>query len=159
MDWVKAALLTGLLNIFFMNMALDVSAADYGRGNACRRGDRLRIEDLDVSPDPIVEGTRIRSWKVRLRFDGNRECETEVVIKEGGDTVAQARNVMIRPGLNEIDLRPSENYRFRGREHCFNVQADLEGSKRNVDAARKFCAQQKPAWTMREANDRNRSFR
>jgi hypothetical protein len=159
MDWVKAALLTGLLNIFLMNVAPDASAADYGRGNACRRGDRLTIEDLDVSPDPIVEGTRIRSWKVRLRFDGNRECETELVIKEGGDTVAQARRVMIRPGVNEIDLRPSENYRLRGREHCFNVQVDLEGSRRDVDAARKFCAKQRPAWSLREPGDRDRSFR
>jgi len=159
MDWVKAALLTGLLNIFLMNMAPELSAAESGRGNACRRGDRLQIQDLDVSPDPIVEGTRIRSWKVRLRFDGNRECETEIAIREGGDVVAQARHVMIRPGVNEIDLRPTENYRFRGREHCFNVQVDLEGSKRDVDAAKRFCAQQKPAWSMREQSDRNRSSR
>jgi hypothetical protein len=138
MDWVKAALLTGLLNIFLMNLAPDTFAADYGRGNACRRNDRLNIEDLDVSPDPIVEGTRIS-------------------IREGGDTVAQARRVMIKPGITEIDLRPSESYRFRGREHCFNVQVDLEGSRREVDAARKFCAQQRPAWSMRESRDR--SFR
>jgi hypothetical protein len=150
MDWVKAALLTGLLNVF---------AAEFGRGNACRRGDRLRIEDLDVSPDPIVEGTRIRSWKVRLRFDGNRECETEIEVREGGDVVAYARRVMIRPGVNEIDLRPSEGYRFRGREHCFNVQVDLEGTRRDVDAARRFCAQQRPAWSMRESTDRDRSSR
>ena len=91
--------------------------------------------------------------------DGNRECETEIAIREGGDVVAQARRVMIRPGVNEIDLRPSENYRFRGREHCFNVQVDLEGSKRDVDAATRFCAQQKPAWSRREQSDRNRSSR
>jgi hypothetical protein len=155
MDWVKAALLTGLLNIFLMNMAPDTFAADYGRGNACRRNDRLNIEDLDVSPDPIVEGTRIRSWKVRVRFDGSRECETEISIREGGDTVAQVKRVVLRPGVNEIDLRPSESYRFRGREHCFTVQVDLEGSRREVDAARKFCAQQRPAWSMREPGDRS----
>ena len=155
MEWIKAALLTGLLNIFLMSMAPEAFAADYGRGNACRRADRLNIEDLDVSPDPIVEGTRIRSWKVRLRFDGNRECETEIAIREGSDVVAQAQRVMVRPGINEIELRPSANYRFRGREHCFNVQVDLEGSRREVDAARKFCAQQRPAWSMREPGDRS----
>ena len=154
MDWIKAALLTGLLNIFLMNMATDAFAGE-GRGNACRRNDRLNIEDLDVSPDPIVEGTRIRSWKVRVRFDGNRECETEISIREGGDTVAQVRRVMIKPGITELDLRPSESFRFRGREHCFTVQVDLEGSKREVDAARKFCAQQRPAWSMRESGDRS----
>ena len=159
MDWVKPALAAGLLNIFLMNMAPELSAAESGRGNACRRGDHLQIQDLDVSPDPIVEGTRIRSWKVRLRFDGNRECETEIAIREGGDVVTQPRRVMIKPGVNEIDLRPSENYRFRGREHCFNVQIDLERSKRDVDAAKRFCAQQKPAWSMREQSDRDRSWR
>ena len=104
MDWVKPALAAGLLNIFLMNMAPELSAAESGRGNACRRGDHLQIQDLDVSPDPIVEGTRIRSWKVRLRFDGNRECETEIAIREGGDVVTQPRRGRSTPGVNEIDL-------------------------------------------------------
>lgn len=158
MAWLKAALITGLLNIFFMNVAPESFAAE-GRGNACRRGDRLNVEDLDVSPDPIVEGTRIRAWKVRVRFDGNRECETEIMIREGGDVVAQARRINLRPGVNDIDLRPSENYRFRGREHCFTVQVDLEGSRREVDAKRRFCAEQRPAWSMREPDDRAPGYR
>jgi hypothetical protein len=155
MDWIKAALLAGLLNVFLMNMAPDAFAADERR-NACQRNDRLHIEDLDVSPDPIMEGARIRGWKVRVRFDGNRNCETEIVVREGSDIVAQVRNVNLRPGINEIDLRPSENYRLRGREHCFKVQVDLEGSRREVDAAKRFCAQQRPAWSLREAGDRGR---
>jgi hypothetical protein len=155
MDWIKTALLAGLLNVFLMNMAPDAFAADERR-NACRRNDRLHIEDLDVSPDPIMEGARIRGWKVRVRFDGNRNCETEIVIREGSDVVAQVRNVNLRPGINEIDLRPSENYRLRGREHCFKVQVDLEGSRREVDAAKRFCAQQRLAWSLREAGDRGR---
>jgi hypothetical protein len=154
MDWMKAALLTGLFNIFMMHMAIDANAAE--RGNSCRRNDRLQIEDLDVSPDPIIEGSRIRGWKVRLRFDGNRNCETDIAIREGGDIVAQVRNVNLRPGVNEIDLRPSENYRMRGREHCFKVEVDLDGSKREVDASKRFCAQQRPAWSLREAGDRGR---
>jgi hypothetical protein len=156
MDWFKAALLTGLLNIFFMNMGAEAMAADYGRGNACRRSDRLQIEDLDVSPDPVVEGARIRGWRVRIRFDGNRNCETDIAIREGGDVVAQTRNVNLRPGINDIDLRPSENYRFRGREHCFRVEVDLDGSRKDVDAAKRFCAQQRPAWSLREGGNRGR---
>ena len=46
MDWAKAVLLTGLFNIFLMNMVPELSAAESGRGNACRRGDRLQIQDL-----------------------------------------------------------------------------------------------------------------
>ena len=152
MDWFKAALLTGLLHVFVLNMAPESFAADYNRG--CRRNDRIQIQDLDVSPDPIVEGSRIRAWKVRLRFDANRDCQTDIAIREGGDIVAEARNIMIRPGINELDLRPIEAYRFRGREHCFRVEVDLDGAKREADAARRFCAQQRPAWSMREPGDR-----
>ena len=154
MDWLKAALLTGLLNLFLMNMAPETFAADYGRGNSCRRNDRIQIQDLDVSPDPIVEGARIRAWKIRLRFDSNRDCQTDVAIREGGDVVAEAQNIVLRPGINEIDLRPRETYRFRGREHCFRVEVDLDGSKREADASRRFCAQQRQAWSMREVGDR-----
>ena len=156
MDWIKAALLTGLLSVFFMNMTPDGFAADDRRGNACRRSDHLQIEDLDVTPDPIVEGARIRSWKVRLRFEGNRNCETEIAIREGNDVVALVRNVNLRPGVNEIDLRPSENFHMRGREHCFKVEVDLEGSRKEIDASKRFCAQQRPAWPLREASDRGR---
>jgi hypothetical protein len=140
MRWLKTALLAGLLSTAYVSAVSEATAAD-GRG-ACRRSDRLQIQDLDMSPDPMVEGQRIRSWKVRVQFDGNREI------------VAQARRVNLRPGVNEIDLRPVENYRFRGNEHCFNVQVDLEGSRKEVDAARRFCAHQRPAWSMRERGDR-----
>jgi len=159
MNWIKAALLTGLLSAPFMNVTPEAMAADYGRGNACRRGDRLQIQDLDMSPDPMVEGQRIRSWKVRVQFDGNRECETEISVREGGDIVAQARRINLRPGVNEIDLRPVDNYRLRGREHCFKVEVDLEGSRKEVDAARRFCAQQRSAWSLREPGDRDRPVR
>jgi len=75
MDWVKAALLTGLLNLLLMNAAPAAWAADGGRGNSCRRGDRVQIQDLDMAPDPVVEGQRIREWKLRIRFDGRRDCD------------------------------------------------------------------------------------
>jgi len=138
-----------------IGVSSDGTAADWARGG-CRRGERLHIQDLDLSPDPIIEGQRIRGFKVRIRFDGNRECETEVEIREGGEVVARARRINLRPGINEIELPPIERYRFHGREHCFNVVADLEGSRREVDARRRFCAYQRPAWSMREAGDRGR---
>ena len=77
MSWIKAAILTGLLSSMMVNWSADVTAADQGRGGSCQRGDRLHIEDLDVSPDPIIEGQKLRAWKVRIRFDGRRECETD----------------------------------------------------------------------------------
>ena len=159
MDWVKAALLTGLLNLLFMNLAPETRAADVGRGNSCRRGDRLQIQDLDMSPDPVVEGQRVREWKVRLRFDGRRDCETDIFIREGDTNVGRLRNFNLRPGVNEISIPAAGSFRMRGREHCFNVQVDLDGSRQRIDADRRFCAVQKNMWSMREPEDRRRSER
>jgi len=156
MDWVKAALLTGLLNLLLMNAAPAAWAADGGRGNSCRRGDRVQIQDLDMAPDPVVEGQRIREWKLRIRFDGRRDCETDIVVREGNDTVGRVRNFNLRPGIYEISIPASEGFRMRGREHCFNVQVDLDGSRQKVDADRRLCATQKNMWSMREPEDRRR---
>jgi hypothetical protein len=152
MDWLKAMLLTGLFSAFFINAAPEAAAAEGGR-NACRRGDRITIQDLDVSPDPLVEGQRIRAWKVRVRFDGNRECNTEIEVREGGETVGRVRRTTLRPGITEVDVEPAERYRFQGREHCFNVVVDLDGTRKQADAARKFCASLRAAWSMRERGD------
>lgn len=161
MAWLKAILFTGLFSALLIDLAPNTTAADWEWGDkgrdACRRGDRLHIQDLDVSPDPIIDGQRIRAWKVRIKLDGNRECSTEIEIREGRDNVGRVRRINLRPGINEIDIEPSERYRFSGREHCFNVVADLEGTRREVDSARRFCAQQRTAWSMRERGD-NRGF-
>lgn len=157
MKILKVSLLGAALGTMVINGAATANAAERDRGRyECRSGDRIRIQDLDVSPDPLIEGQRIRSWKVRLLLDGNRECETEVAIREGNDLAGQGRRIMLRPGVNEIEVSPADGYRFRGREHCFDVVADLEGNRRRVDADRHFCAQQRPSWSLREPGDRGR---
>src|SRR5262245_38078288 len=155
MNWIKATFLAGLLSSMMVNFAADATAADNGRGGSCRRGDRLQIQDLDVSPDPIIEGQRIRAWKVRIRFDGRRDCETDIFIREGNNIVGHARDYKMRAGVNEIDIPARNDFRFRGREHCFNVQVDLEGSRQQIDADRRFCATQRVMWSMREPDDRS----
>ena len=154
MAWIKAALLAGFLSTLMMNMVPEATAADRGRGGSCRRGERLNIQDLDMSPDPIIEGQRIRAWKVRINFAGQRDCETDVLIREGNNIVGRARNYNMRPGVNEIEVPAAENFRFRGRELCFNVQVDLDGSRQQIDADRRFCARQRTMWSMREPEDR-----
>ena len=62
----------------------------------------------------------------------------------------------MRPGVNEIEMPARDQFRFRGREHCFNVQVDLEGSRQQIDADRRFCATQRTMWSMREPEDRGR---
>jgi hypothetical protein len=156
MSWIKAAFLTGLLSSLMINFTPDGMAADWarGQGRGCQRGDRLNIQDLDMSPDPVTEGQRIRSWRVRVNFAGQRDCETDVMVREGNNIVGHARNYRMRPGLNELEIPVVENFRYTGREQCFNVQVDLDGSRAQVDAARRFCARQRNVWSMREPDDR-----
>jgi len=158
MSWIKAAFLTGLLSSLMVNFTPNSMAADYGRGQGrgCQRGDRLNIQDLDMSPDPVIEGQRMRAWKVRINFDGKRDCETDIFIREGNNIVGHSRNFKLRPGVNEIDIPAVESFRYSGREHCFNVQVDLDGTRQQIDAARRFCARQRNMWTMREPEDRGR---
>jgi len=154
MDWIKAAILAGFLSSLMVHAAPEAMAADRGRGDSCRRGDRLNIQDLDMSPDPVIEGQRLRAWKVRVNFDGRRECDTDIFIREGNSIVGTARNFRLRPGVNEIEIPAADSFRFRGRELCFNVQVDLEGSRQQIDADRRFCATPKTMWSMREPEDR-----
>lgn len=153
-SWINAALLTAIVSHLFIGSLAPAIAADRGRGNSCRSGDRLHIQDLDMSPDPVVEGRRVREWKVRVRFDGRRECETDILVREGETTIGRLRNYNLRPGVNEISVPAAEGFRLRGREHCFNVQVDLDGSRQRIDADRRFCAAQRTVWSMREPEDR-----
>jgi len=147
------SLVMGLLGLSLIGMPSAAKGAERGRFG-CLRGDRIQIQDLDLSPDPIIEGQRIQAWRVRLRFDGKRECETEIEIREGGEVIGRTHRFNLRPGINEIEVQPIERFRFQGREHCFTVVADLEGTRRDVDAARRFCARQRSSWSMREPGDR-----
>jgi len=125
---------------------------DPNRLVACGGGHRLQVVDLDVSPDPLAEGQRISRWFVRLRADVSGECRTTIRVRdESGDLVAGERVWGLRPGLNEIELTPLERYRFSGSERCFQVIADIAGTARTVDAARRFCARQIAGrrWSMR----------
>lgn len=154
MSGSKTVLLAGLFGFLMAGFASQGSAAEFYRGS-CRRGERIMIQDLDMTPDPIIEGQRVRSWKVRIRLDGDRECSTELEVRERDNPVGGAR-FTLRPGVNEIEIPVAERFRFSGREHCFNVVANLEGTRRPIDAERRFCAQQRPSWTLREPFDRDR---
>ena len=125
-----------------------------GRYAYCGGEHRLRVADLDMVPDPIAQGERIRAWRVRVRSEGREDCQTTLSIRErsDGDLVGRARIYYLRPGLNTIDFDPLENYRFHRREHCFDVIADIAGTGRPVDAERTFCVRQTAAnrWSLRE---------
>ena len=153
MNWANTTLFAALAALLLIGFGADANAQPYGRGGGCRRGERLAIQDLDMSPDPVVQGQRIRNWTVRIRLDGDRPCDTNIEIREGNDLVGSARYTLC-PGVNEVSMQPAEAYRLRGREHCFTVTADLEGTRRPIDADRQFCARQRPGWSLREWGDR-----
>jgi hypothetical protein len=157
MRWLQTSLATALFAFLSTGFVSEAAAAESWR-SSCRRGDRFIIQDLDLTPDPLLDGQRIRGWKVRIRSEANRQCETEIEIREGNDVVAGPRRYMLRPGVNEIEMPSSERYRFNRGEHCFTIALDVEGTRRNVDADRRFCARQRNAWSLREGRElpRNR---
>jgi hypothetical protein len=134
--------------------AIGIASDTFGqerRRNTCRRNDRVTIEDLNMSPDPISRGQRVRSWRVVLGFDGRQDCETDILIRDSnGNVVAREEGISLRRGTNEIRLRPDEKYEFRGNENCMRVIVNLENSQSEPDARRRFCARQRTIWTMRE---------
>ncbi|MGH7846459.1 MAG: hypothetical protein ACREQW_14990 [Candidatus Binatia bacterium] len=133
-------LLVGLAAILLQSCV----AADGDRWGYCGRDARLQLVDLDMSPDPIADGQRVREWKVRLRADERTRCETTVQIREipGTELVGRDRVSRLRGGMNNIEIEPSEGYRFNRDEHCFVVIANIEGTLSPIDAGRRFCARQ-----------------
>jgi hypothetical protein len=118
----------------------------------CGGEHRLRVVDLDISPDPITDGQPIRALRIRVRVDGSGECQTTFQVRErDGDLVGRERVFRLRPGVNEVTFEPIERYRFSRNEHCFDVIADIAGTARRIDAERTFCARQLPGrrWSLR----------
>jgi hypothetical protein len=120
---------------------------------SCGGGHRLQIVDLDMAPDPVAQGQRLDRFVIRLRADGSGECRTVIQLREEGskDLIGQERVHRLHPGINEIMIAPYERYRFLRNEHCFVVLADIAGTARPVDAARRFCAREVAGrrWSMR----------
>lgn len=144
---------TGIVIAVMVGLALQSCATVDDRQVSCGGNHRLQIADLGMAPDPIAEGQRLNRFFVLLRADGSGECRTVIRVREQGekDLVGQERVYMLRPGINEIAIDPYERYRFSRNEHCFEVLADIAGTSRPVDAARRFCARQIAGrrWTMK----------
>jgi hypothetical protein len=149
MAWYKNLLVLVFCALVLAGFAMNLMAASsYGRG--CQRSNRVTIEDLSMSPDPIMEGQRVRSWRVQVRFEGNRTCDTEIEIRDlRNNVVASESAVRLRPGVNEIALRPDARFQFTAKEQCLKVFVNVEGSKKEVDARRKICASQRGSWSLR----------
>jgi len=147
-----------LLILAVWAFSLAIGAEREGRA-FCGKNHRIAIEDLDMSPDPINRGERVKNWRLKVRVDGSGECDTVFEIREkpGDQVVARGVRHALHPGVNEIVLQGAEGYRFRRNEHCFEVLADIERTRRALDAKERFCARQNAngnRFSMRERGDR-----
>ena len=105
----------------------------------------LRVEDLDMAPDPAIPGQALR-FRVRLRNDG-KAIRGSVRIQDKDQVVVQVDNVNIPRGVSDIQF-PYANYSFQRFDHCFTVIVDVAKTPHRVDATREFCA--KPTgWTLK----------
>jgi len=153
MAWDKRIFALVFCALALAGFATDLMAASsYARG--CQRSNRVTIQDVSMSPDPIMEGQRVRAWRVKVRFDGNRTCYTQIEIYDSRNKlVARADAVSLRPGVNEIAVRPDSSFQFSAREQCLKIFVNVEGSKREVDAKQKVCATQRGSWSLRASNN------
>jgi hypothetical protein len=136
-------ILTGLAIALLQGCVINNGPDGGGSGWAyCGRDVRLRIVDLDMTPDPVADGQRINRFRVNLRSEGRANCEVRLQIREtqGNDLIADERLYRFRPGANRIDIEPEGRYRFSRNEHCFNVLVNIDNTWLPVDTARRFCA-------------------
>ena len=152
MGWCKRIFPLVFCALVVAGFALDVMAVEsYGRG--CQRSNRVTIQDVSMSPDPIMEGQRVRAWRIKVRFEGNRTCYTQIEIYDSrNNLVARADAVSLRPGVNEVAVRPDSSFQFSAREQCLKIFVNVEGSKKEVDAKQKICATQRGSWSLRASS-------
>jgi hypothetical protein len=145
------ALLVGVAGWLLMSSDIDAQKTR----PRCGVGHRIRILDLDISPDPIGPGQKIEKFRAVAQLDGISECDTLFELREdrSDDVVAYGMRKALRPGKNQIDFRPIGEYHFRSHEQCFEINAEIAGTRRPVDAARRFCVREIPRqgrrWSMR----------
>jgi len=110
----------------------------------------LKVLDLDISPDPVREGQRVR-FAVAIFNKSPHGGRVNLIIKDRNEIVIEAHDIMVRPGQNRIEF-PWTGYRFSRSEHCFLLEVDIERNRRAVDAARAFCAwKTQGGWTLSES--------
>lgn len=107
----------------------------------------LRVLQLEIFPDPVREGQRIR-FEATLSNLSNYSTRLSLFVKDRDEVVASVQDVMIKPGDNRI-IFPHTGYRFSRREHCFTVEVDIERTRGQIDLVKEFCARRTyQGWTL-----------
>lgn len=109
----------------------------------------LRILDLEILPDPFVEGQRI-AFQILLSNAAPYSGRISLYIKDRDEVITSLEDILIQPGENRI-IFPRTSYRFFRSEHCFKVEVDIERTRRPIDLVKEFCARRTIyGWTLRE---------
>lgn len=109
----------------------------------------LQVLQLDMFPDPVWEGQRIR-FEAILSNLSHYSAKLSFFIKDRDEVVTSVQDVLIKSGHNRI-IFPSTGYRFSRHEHCFTVEVDIDRTRRPVDIVKEFCAHRTYAgWTLKE---------
>lgn len=126
-------------------------AREPARRVECTPPHRMAILDLDVVPDPVVQGQPIQGWRITLRSDRNGECGTLLEVRDQDQIAGAGERQVIRPGRGSYTISAAPGYRFQRRDPCFVVQVNVGGTFTPVDAQRTFCARQMrgAGWTLR----------
>ena len=109
----------------------------------------LRVTELTMSPDPAMQGQRIR-FSMLIVNDSSFTRRVSIAIRDGDELVNEVSNISIRPGPNRIRF-PYAGYRFSRKDHCSVVLVNIEGNYQPVDLASRFCAKRtNRGWTLLE---------
>ncbi len=109
----------------------------------------LQVLQLEMIPDPVWEGQRIRFEAIITNLS-HTSGRLSLFIKDRDEVVTSAQDVLVKSGHNRI-VFPSTGYRFSRYEHCFTIEVDIDRTRRSIDVVREFCARRTYAgWTLKE---------
>jgi hypothetical protein len=109
----------------------------------------LRVTELGMFPDFVVEGQRVR-FSLTIFNRSPYSGRARIMIRDKDQVVAEVHDITIRPRGNAVRF-PFTDYRFSRHDHCFTVLVDIAGTYREVDLAKRFCAQRTAnGWTLKD---------
>lgn len=128
----------------------------------CTAPHRMRVVNLEMSPDPIPEGQSIRSFQVRINSSRDRECQSSIEVRDQKQrTVAKGTLGAIKPGANSYTVPALQGQKLEADEYCFKVLVDIAATPsaspapQPPDVSGTFCARRpagpvKGGWNLKD---------
>lgn len=88
---------------------------------------KLRVEDLDMSPDPVPEGQPVQSFSVMLTSE--QECTSRIEVRDQKNRlVARGGLGTIKQGRHSYTIPAVRDYRLSEPKTCFKVFAEARAT-------------------------------